>query len=238
MELSVYQHIVSHHRQRQRLLAILLDPDKQMHLTGDQLHAADLVLIGGSTGSIADAYIQHVRSLCECPIVLFPGNRQQLSGQADAILYHSLLSGRNADLLVGQQIAAARAVKQSGIEVIPMGYILVEGGCISSVQRYSHTLPLSQDAVDEIVDTAIAAELMGKRLVYLEAGSGALYPVSATVIRQVRQQISIPLIVGGGIRTPEQMIAAFNAGADIVVIGNHFEQHPEDITTFARRKHD
>ncbi|MDY4149101.1 MAG: geranylgeranylglyceryl/heptaprenylglyceryl phosphate synthase, partial [Paludibacteraceae bacterium] len=124
-----------------------------------------------------------------------------------------------------------------GIESIPMGYILIDGGRSTAVQRVSHTQPIPQTDLSQITDTAIAAELLGKRLVYLEAGSGADTPVSQAVIRSVRAQISVPLIVGGGIRTPEQMSAAFSAGADLVVIGNHFEFHPDQLPLFCRTLH-
>ena len=163
------------------------------------------------------------------PVVLFPGNVSQVTAEADALLFLSLLSGRNAEMLVGQQVRAAEAVKQAAIETIPMGHILVDGGRETAVARVSGTRPIAQEAVDEIVHTAMAAEMMGKQLVYLEAGSGALQPVREEVIRAVRAAISCPLIVGGGIRSIEEMQCAYHAGADIVVVGNWLEEHPEEL---------
>lgn len=217
-------------------LALLLDPEKaqteKLALRGAYL--PDYLLVGGSTGGNTEVFIQHLRQQTDLPIVLFPGQIEQFSPAADALLFLSVLSGRNAEMLVGQQVRAARRVAQSGIESIPMGYILIDGGVETAVMRATHTQPLPQEAMNEIVDTAIAAELLGKRIVYLEAGSGAQKPVSEAIIRAVREAVHIPLIAGGGIRTTEQMTAAFNAGADIVVIGNHFESHPETLYSFAR----
>ena len=166
------------------------------------------------------------------PVVLFPGNVSQVTAEADALLFLSLLSGRNAEMLVGQQVRAAEAVKQAAIETIPMGYILVDGGRETAVARVSGTRPIAQESLDEIVHTAMAAEMMGKQLVYLEAGSGALQPVREEVIRAVRAAISCPLIVGGGIRSTEEMQRAYHAGADIVVVGNWLEEHPEELQKF------
>ncbi len=223
-------------------LALLLDPEKTnleaLHLSADV--QPDYLFVGGSTGGDTTEFIRSIREKMQSlgisiPIVLFPGNPSQFSSEADAVLFLSLLSGRNPEMLVGQQVKAARGVKQSGIETIPMGYILVDGGTETSTMRVTQTQPIPANEIDTIVDTAIAAELMGKQVVYLEAGSGAKVPISSEIIAAVRSHISIPIIVGGGIRTPEAMQAAYNAGADIVVIGNHFEQHPEQLREFVQR---
>jgi len=214
------------------LLSILLDPDKPLGLNKEQLQVADLIMVGGSTGSLQPSFIEHIRHLSTRPIVLFPGNPQQFSALADALCVLSVLSGRNAELLVGQHVRVARTIAESHIETIPMGYILIDGGCETSVVRATGTQPLSPSDPDTIIDTAIAAQLLGKQLVYLEAGSGAKTPVSTDIIRSVRQHIDLPLIVGGGIRSPRQMEAAWQAGADMVVIGNWFELHPEQIPLF------
>lgn len=221
-----------------KLLALLLDPEKA-HPECLALRAPvlpDLILVGGSTGGDTTPFVRTLRAFTDLPVVLFPGSAAQFSPEADALLYLSLLSGDNPALLNGEQILAARRVYHSGIETIPMGYILVDGGVETSVMRVSGTHPIAQTDVSLIVDTAIAAQLMGKQLVYLEAGSGAKVPVSEEIIRAVRAEVSVPLIVGGGIRTPEQMQAAYKAGADIVVIGNHFEQHPDQLAAFAANK--
>ena len=223
-------------------LALLLDPEKT-NLEALPLSAdvqPDYLFVGGSTGGDTTEFIRSIREKMQSlgisiPIVLFPGNPSQFSSEADAVLFLSLLSGRNPEMLVGQQVKAARGVKRSGIETIPMGYILVDGGTETSTMRVTQTQPIPANEIDTIVDTAIAAELMGKQMVYLEAGSGAKVPISSEIIAAVRSHISIPIIVGGGIRTPQAMQVAYEAGADIVVIGNHFEQHPEQLREFVQR---
>jgi tRNA(adenine34) deaminase len=223
-------------------LALLLDPEKT-NLEALPLSAdvqPDYLFVGGSTGGDTTEFIRSIRKKMQSlglsiPVILFPGNPSQFSSEADAVLFLSLLSGRNPEMLVGQQVKAARGVKQSGIETIPMGYILVDGGTETSTMRVTQTQPIPANEIDTIVDTAIAAELMGKQLVYLEAGSGAKVPISSEIIAAVRSHISIPIIVGGGIRTPQAMQKAYDAGADVVVIGNHFEQHPAELREFVQR---
>ena len=166
------------------------------------------------------------------PVILFPGNSSQFSQEADGILYLSLLSGRNPEYLVSQQVKSARAIHDSRMDFVPTGYILIDGGVETSTMRVTGTKPIPQTDLDTIIDTAIAAELMGKKAIYLEAGSGAIHPVAPEIIKAVRAHTSVTLIVGGGIRTPEAMNAAYEAGADIVVIGNHFESHPEELKKF------
>lgn len=236
--MQVYEQILSNIRQGRKMLAVLLDPEKAPDL--DSLAAlisesrTDLLFVGGSGyAKPVDDFVEGLRRRIrrDLPIVLFPGDVCQFSPKADALLFLSLLSCRDGELLVGRHIRAAKAIRESGIEVIPMGYILIDGGSETTVQRVTHTRPLSDEA--EIVATALAGEMLGKRLIYLEAGSGALRPVSEQVIRSVRQCVGVPLIVGGGIRSVQQMQTAFRAGADIVVIGNHFETHPEDIVKFS-----
>mgnify|MGYP002521467309 FL=1 len=234
--MAVLTDILAARREGRKLLALLLDPEKadleKLPLSGSYLPG--YVFVGGSTGGNCDAFVAALRRRTNVPIVLFPGSALQFSPAADALLFLSLLSGRNAETLVGQQVRAARAVRRSGIESIPMGYILIDGGKETAVQRVTHTQPIEQSDIVQIVDTAIAAELLGKQLVYLEAGSGAVTPVDADIIRAVRKNTHIPLIVGGGIRTTEQMTNAFGAGADMVVIGNHFEFNPEELPAFCQ----
>jgi len=224
-------------------LALLLDPEKadldRLRFSAEA--KPDYIFVGGSTGGSTTAFVRELKRhlsifnlQSSIPIVLFPGDATQFSPEADAILYLSLLSGRNPEYLAGQQIRAARAIHDSKVEVIPTAYILIDGGTETSTMRVTGTKPIPSDDIDTIVDTCIAAELMGKQLVYLEAGSGARNPVPAEVIRAVREAIRIPLVVGGGIRTPEQMQAAYDAGADIVVIGNHLEEHPEVLGEFTQ----
>ena len=244
-------------------LAILLDPEKAdlsaLPITPD-CHP-DYIFVGGSTGGDTTAFVKVLKeklrlsakrsvskAVCALsgeaglgrpPIILFPGNASQFTPEADAILYLSLLSGDNPEYLVHQQVRAARAIHGSSITVIPTAYILIDGGVETSTMRVTGTKPLNPlnaEGIQTIIDTCIAAELMGKKAIYLEAGSGAQISVSPDIIREVRKNTSIPLIVGGGIRTPEAMQAAYSAGADIVVIGNHFESHPEELQKFLSAK--
>ena len=220
-------------------LALLLDPEKAnldaLPITS-KCHP-DYIFVGGSTGGDTTAFVRALRekspiSNLQCPIILFPGNSSQFTPEADAVLVLSLLSGNNPEYLVGQQIKAARAIYESHMDFVPTAYILIDGGVETSTMRVTGTKPLNPSDLQTIVDTCIAAELMGKKLIYLEAGSGAVTPVSPDIIRAVKNVASVPLIVGGGIRTPEAMNAAYDAGADIVVIGNHFESHPEELEKF------
>ena len=257
--MEVMRYISAAKAEQRKLFAWLVDPEKAEAgptpslptkgggirvLPGDRTAITDrdtvgassvnmLIFVGGSSGGEqTEKVVKQLKAQYDVPVVLFPGNVRQVTSEADALLFLSLLSGRNAEMLVGQQVRAAEAVRQAGIETIPMGYILVDGGIESAVARVSGTQPIAQEAVDEIVQTAMAAEMMGKQLVYLEAGSGALEPVRAEVIRAVRAAISCPLIVGGGIRSTEAMQRAYDAGADIVVVGNWLEEHPEALEEF------
>ncbi len=237
--MEVLNDIISKQKRGEKQLAVLLDPEKlslqSLPRTADAINEGDirLVLVGGSGYQHnIDEFIVRLRQLVAAKVVLFPGNLMQFSKEADALLFLSLMNSNDSDWLVGQHIRIAREIKSSGIEVIPMGYILVDGGRESAVERVTHALPLREE--NEIVAVAVAAELLGKCLVYLEAGSGALQPVKESVIRSVRESVAVPLIVGGGIHSVEEMNAAFRAGADIVVIGNYFEQHPEEIVRFGK----
>jgi putative glycerol-1-phosphate prenyltransferase len=171
--------------------------------------------------------VEKLKENLTAPVVLFPGNAAQFTPKADALLNISLLSGRNAEYLISQHVVSAMAIKKSGIEVIPAAYLLIDGGCVSSVEYISNTRPIPQEKSNIAVSTALAGELLGMKAVYLEAGSGALNPVCAQMIAEVKAQISVPLLVGGGIKTPEQMQTAYNAGADMVIVGNIFEKQPE-----------
>ncbi len=227
---------------RHRSLALLLDPEKadlaRLSFT-DECHP-DYLFVGGSTGGDPTDFVKNLKSAIsnlqsKIPIILFPGNSSQFTPEADGILFLSLLSGRNPEFLVNQQVKAARVIRESQTDFIPTAYILIDGGVETSTMRVSQTKPLDPADIDTIVDTCIAAELMGKKAIYLEAGSGAIHPVSSQIIKAVREKTSVTLIVGGGIRTPEAMQTAYKAGADVVVIGNHFETHPEDLARFCHK---
>lgn len=236
--MSVYSTILSHKQQSAKLLAILIDPDKEKVYLPllPKLKQADLVFVGGSTGENVEPCIAMLREHTNAPLIIFPGNASQFSPQADALLFLTLLNARTADMLIEPHVQMAIPIHKSGIEAIPMGYILIDGGRKSSVEIVSNCDPIPQSEVDRIVSTAVAGQLLGKQLIYLEAGSGAKMPISSDIIRIVRTQLQVPLIVGGGICTPNAMLQAFEAGADIVVIGNHFEQHPDEIDNFVQIK--
>jgi putative glycerol-1-phosphate prenyltransferase len=175
-----------------------------------------------------------LKSTLSTPVVLFPGNISQFVPSADALLNISLVSGRNAEYLIGQHIAAAIAIKNSSIEVIPTAYLLIDGGRVSTTEYVSNTRSIPSDRPNIAVATALAGEQLGMRAVYLEAGSGAITPVNSEMIKAVRSQISVPLIVGGGICTAEQLQKAFDAGADLVVVGNILEKEPHMLEKLKR----
>lgn len=228
---QIYSDIVQAKKANKKLLAILLDPDKIDRSAIDHLilkinHSpATHILVGGShvTSTDIDDLIIKFRQECQLPVVLFPGNPSQISTLANGILFLSLISGRNPDFLIEHQVAAAPLLKKSNLEVIPTGYILIESGSQTAVETVSNTQPLRLDQIEKITATAIAGELLGQQLIYLEAGSGAKNPVAVEIIKQVAENIDIPLIVGGGIATSRSIDNAYNAGADLVVIGTAFE---------------
>ena len=236
--MSVLEYILSAKVKSRKLFVLLIDPEKQSSLQAvlPYLSLPDLIFVGGSTGTQSDSCIALLRQFTERPILLFPGNIAQFSPTADALLFLTLLNARTPEVLILPHIQAAQRVLASGIETIPMGYILVDGQRRSSVEIATNCIPIPQNEIETIVSTAVAGQLLGKQLIYLEAGSGALTSVSANIIRAVHAQLQIPLIVGGGIHTPEAMLQAYEAGADIVVIGNHFEQNPDEIGNFVRIK--
>ena len=217
---------------KERLLAVLIDPDK-MQLNSlshfiDKVNVslATHIFVGGSSveEEITQALISALHPLTNLPIVLFPGDITQISKDADAILFLSLLSGNNPRYLIGKHVEAVSKLRKTNLEVIPTGYILIEGGKETAVQRVTQTTPMSRKKHESVVDTAKAGELLGMQLIYLEAGSGANQPVPLEMISFVKSELSIPLIVGGGIRSKKQLEEAYRAGADLVVIGTAFEE--------------
>ncbi|MFD0932739.1 geranylgeranylglyceryl/heptaprenylglyceryl phosphate synthase [Psychroflexus salinarum] len=215
---------------KQRLLSILIDPDKfdlkkTEAFLGQIPNSTNYLLVGGSkvkTGH-TEVVVNQLKRFTELPLILFPGDVNQITDQADAILFLSLLSGRNPEYLINQQVKSISKLQHSSLEIIPTGYILIDGGISTSVLKVSQTKAIPQDQVSSIVHTALAGQFSGKQLIYLEAGSGATHPVSAEIISEVKKNISIPLIVGGGIKTELQKETAYHAGADMVVMGNVFE---------------
>lgn len=227
---NLYQTFRNAFESNSKLLAVLIDPeDFNSEQTAEFLRKVPSdtthILVGGSTvpDGATEALLQELKLCTSKPVLLFPGDHSQISPSADGILFLSLLSGRNPEYLVGQQVRAVPRIKETDLEVIPTAYLLIDGGNHSAVSRVTETEPMDQLDVEQIVHTAKAGELMGSKLVYLEAGSGADKPVSETIISAVKKEIEIPLIVGGGIRTRQQQQTAYKAGADMVVMGTVFE---------------
>ncbi|WP_290507327.1 geranylgeranylglyceryl/heptaprenylglyceryl phosphate synthase [Algoriphagus sp.] len=193
----------------------------------------DFIFIGGSQDEIADfdAFVRFIKEqVSDIPVVLFPGSHQQVSSEADAILFLSLLSGKNPEYLITQQVRAAQSIKKASLEALPTAYILVNDGEICSVHRKSETLPLLNQDVELIVDTALAGKFLGMDFCYLDAGSGASSKVAPQVIQRVSEEIMIPLIVGGGLTNLQKVHESFEGGADLVVIGNQIEKDPSFLT--------
>ena len=233
MRKSILEFIQKSAIKKEKLLAILLDPDKtsldklpEITLRIEKLKA-NFIFVGGSfvENGITDLFVKTLKKHTKLPVVLFPGDFSQLTNYADALLFLSLLSGRNPEYLIEQQIKSVPFLKNSSLEIIPTGYILIDGGTNSSVLKMSNTKPISQENISLAVDTAVAGMYKGKQLVYLEAGSGAKFPVNSQLISAVKKHISIPLIVGGGIKTKEQLQNAYASGADLVVVGTAFENN-------------
>ncbi|OAV45999.1 geranylgeranylglyceryl/heptaprenylglyceryl phosphate synthase [Lewinella sp. 4G2] len=225
-----------------KLLAVLIDPDKarrdnllQLANYANEGHV-DLFLWGGSLVNAPQAayYLKFLKGHVEnTPVILFPGSTYQLDKEADAILLLSLLSGRNPDLLIGRHVQVAGRLKQMKLETIPTGYLLVDGGKPTSVSYMSNTTPIPADKPSIAAATALAGEQLGMRLIYLDAGSGAQNPISPEFIATVRHEVDLPIIVGGGIRTPERATAALDAGADMIVVGNALERNSDWLPELA-----
>ena len=232
---NLYQDILQAKANSEKLLAILIDPDKielqdVKTLTGKINNSpATHIFVGGSSveTTILNDLIIIIKRNSNLPILLFPGNPSQISAEADGILFLSLLSGRNPDYLIEHQVNAVPILRNTNLEIIPTGYILIESGHETAVARVSKTKPLDRYNLNYVLQTAQAGELLGKKLIYLEAGSGAQKAVPHDMILFVSENISIPLIVGGGIRTLQEIQLAYEAGADLVVIGTAFEENPD-----------
>ena len=238
IEMTVLSSILHHQSAATPILAVLVDPDKRdayMALL-PYIKEVDMIFVGGSTGAHAEECVELLRQYTAAPIILFPGNTEQFTPSADALLFLTLLNSRRSEVLIEPHVQTAMTIRNSGIEVIPMGYILIDGERKSSVEIVSHCTPIAQNAVDDIIRHAVAGQLLGKQLIYLEAGSGAQRNISIETIRMVRENITVPLVVGGGITSVEQMCLAFRAGANIVVIGNHFERYPNELPIFIHAK--
>ena len=238
--MTLLDHLCKHGKK----FALLIDPDKYSVpslmatlYSADELKI-DIILVGGSLVSDRiDSVLEIIKKTTNIPVLLFPGSLMQLSKKADAILLLSLISGRNPDYLIGNHVLAAPYLKNSGLEVIPTAYMLVGDGDVSSVEYISNTRPIPSDKTDLVVATAIAGELIGNKLIYLESGSGASQPLKPELVREVKRNISVPLIVGGGIRNPSHAADIAAAGADIIVVGNAIEKNTELLEPLVKAIH-
>ncbi len=225
--------------------AVLIDPDKPtdeqiIKIVEQSMEAdVDFFFVGGSllTTDSLDHCIKLIKKHCDIPVLIFPGNSLQISKWCDGFLLLSLISGRNSEMLIGRHVIAAPYLKLYGNEIIPTGYMLIDGGCPTSVSYMSNTTPIPHDKADIAMCTALAGEMLGLKVIYMDAGSGATMPISNEMIDKVKRTISIPLIVGGGIKTPEKAAEMAKAGADIIVVGNALEKGIEKLQKFSDAIH-
>lgn len=231
MSKEVLDIILRAQSKKQPLFAVLLDPDASVdqsfidRVRDAERAGVDVFFVGGSlmSNDFLDESLKAIKAICQVPVVLFPGSSMQISAEADALLFLSLISGRNADLLIGQHVIAAPYVKKANIEVIPTGYMLVDGGAPTTAHYVSQTMPIPRNKPNIASTTALAGEMLGLKLLYLDAGSGADFPVSAEMIRAVRDAVSLPIVVGGAMTSFDDIRRAVEAGADVVVVGNALE---------------
>jgi putative glycerol-1-phosphate prenyltransferase len=239
--MNVFNTITERKNTGKKQFAILIDPDKctpNLLLRISTLvndNAVDFVFVGGSllTNGNLKTTIATLKVNCKKPIVLFPGNVMQIDAQADAILFLSLISGRNPELLIGKHVIAAPILKEKKIETISCGYMLIESGNTTAALYMSNTHPIPYSKNDIAACTALAGELLGLKAIYMDAGSGAQMPVSSEMIKAVKKEITIPLIIGGGIKTKQDVLNALHAGADLIVVGNAIEKNEQLIAELA-----
>lgn len=234
-------------RRGKKSIAVLIDPDKvedssklQYLINLASENCVDYFFVGGSlltTNNLAEV-VRLIKKNVNIPVVLFPGNSMQIEPAADAILFLSLISGRNPELLIGQHVAAAPILRNTSLEIVPTGYLLISSGKTTSVAYISNTTPIPEDKYSLAACTAMAGEMLGLKMMYLDAGSGAEREISAKMIAAVRRAVRLPLVVGGGINTPGKAMAALEAGADTIVIGNALEKDPDLLIAIAERIYD
>lgn len=243
--MNIYEFILSKKQNGQKLFAVLVDPDKQnsvelLEIINKAVRAkVDLFFVGGSlltTDSMNDC-ISTIKTNCSIPVVIFPGNTMQVNDNADGILFLSLISGRNPEMLIGKQVIAAPIIKASNLEVLPTGYMLIDSGTPTTVSYMSNTTPIPREKNDVAVCTAMAGELLGFKLIFMDGGSGATKPISEEMIKMVSQSINAPLIIGGGICNAEKAITNCEAGADVIVVGNSIEKSPNILEEIAQSIH-
>jgi len=235
------------HQAGKKSIAVLVDPDKiddparlnnLLRLASE--NCVDYFFVGGSlitTTNLTDV-VKQIKDTVSIPVILFPGSTLQIDSSADAILFLSLISGRNPDLLIGQHVVAAPILKNIRLEVMPTGYILINSGRTTSVAYISNTTPIPEDKYSLAACTALAGEMLGLKLIYLDAGSGAEREINARMISSVRKAVTVPLIVGGGINTRQKALNALEAGADLIVIGNALEKNPNLLIEISDKVYD
>jgi len=242
---GIYHSLTERKRSGKKSFAVLIDPDKVNDQSMEQLISlsvdakVDYFLVGGSLviSSYLDECLQLIKRSCHIPTIIFPGSPSQVSKYADALLYLSLISGRNPELLIGQHVVSAPVVKKSGLEIMSTGYMVVDGGAPTTVSYISNASPLPSDKNEIAVCTAMAGEMLGMKLIYMDAGSGAKRAIHETMIEKVAQSIEVPLIIGGGIIEPEKAYINCKAGADVIVVGNAIEKDPSLIKEMAAAVH-
>jgi len=242
---EIYPSICEKKANGKKAFAVLVDPDKvdehKMRKIIDLAMAAsvDYFLVGGSLiiSNYLDECVKIIKHHCSIPVLLFPGSSTQVSKYADALLYLSLISGRNPELLIGQHVISAPAIKKTGLEIISTGYMVVDGGAPTTVSYISNASPLPADKNEIAMCTAMAGEMLGMKLIYMDAGSGAKVPITESMIAQVANNIKVPLITGGGITDPEKAYLNCKAGADIIVVGNAIEKDESLIMEMASAVH-
>lgn len=242
--MSVLNTLQQRHRDKKKSIAVLVDPDKAedparlQHLVNlASENCVDYFFVGGSlvTSTNLSEVVRLIKENVTIPVVLFPGNAIQVEASADAILFLSLISGRNPELLIGQHVVAAPILKNTRLEVIPTGYMLINSGKMTSVAYISNTMPIPDDKYSLAASTAMAGQMLGLQTIYIDAGSGAEKEISPRMIAAVRKSIAVPLVVGGGINSSRKAIAALEAGADMIVIGNALEKDPDLLTEVSEK---
>jgi phosphoglycerol geranylgeranyltransferase len=245
MTITIFQSLAEKKQRGKKSFAVLVDPDKVTTPLLDELldlsvaAKVDYLLVGGSLviSNHLDDCVQHIKRNCDIPVILFPGSPSQISKYADALLYLSLISGRNPELLIGQHVVSAPFVKQSGLEIIPTGYMVIDGGAPTTVSYISNASPIPSDKNEIAMCTAMAGEMLGMKIIYMDAGSGAKRAVTEDMIEKVSQHIDIPLVVGGGILHPEKAYLNCKAGADVIVVGNAIEKDASLIKEMSAAVH-
>jgi phosphoglycerol geranylgeranyltransferase len=242
MPTTIYNSITAGHSERKKKLALLIDPDKFTPtdiLKKAETVGVDYLFVGGSLLSKGNfsKCVEAIKQHTKLPVIIFPGHIDQVSPEADGILFLSLISGRNAENLIGKHVLAAPMLKKTKLEIIPTGYMLIDGGKVTTATYMSNTVPIPHDKNDIAACTALAGEMLGLKLIYMDTGSGADRHVSLKMIKEVKKNISIPLIIGGGIRTPEDAYEVCKAGADMIVIGTIAEESPQLVEQIAKAVH-